>query len=389
MSETSQRLSAELVAELNVLVDIYKTTISPLQLDRLEIPLNLRAESTEVESAYLAGRSYCPVFEYLAPPAEAAGALRDLMERCSDIGETPWVSPLKDTLQAYISLVQGAARRLSSEVTSRTVTLYGEPRAETVISAVSELERPLPEPEIGDSVGEGEVRAIVGHALTAAGLTDWKCSASPTMSASMDVSADLHEIRVREGERFTRNGIARLLAHEIGVHVFRSASGERQPMTLFRFGLGNYLGTEEGLACYVEELTGIVDELDYRRIPLRYYAASLAMSEDFATLYGELRRFADHELAFETAARAKRGMRLTDGPGAHLKDTVYFAGLNQVSTHLVKSPEDFSLLWIGKISIDFLALVRDELNAGQLTTPARSYDDIAPMLAALEEFFVS
>jgi hypothetical protein len=186
----------------------------------------------------------------------------------------------------------------------------------------------------------------------------------------MDVSAERHEIRLRKRSTFTPTMVTRLIVHEVGGQVFRAASGVRQPVQTLGLGIGDYLPTEEGLACYQEDLFGLADPVDSRRLALRYLAAHLSADRPLFDVYAELRQYADHDQAFETAVRAKRGFSQTLEPGAHLKDRVYFEGKWEVAQHLSLHQDDVSSLYVGKVSLSMLSLVNHSIRSGVLNPPA-------------------
>ncbi|MDT9278030.1 MAG: DUF1704 domain-containing protein, partial [Limnospira sp. PMC 737.11] len=133
--------------------------------------------------------------------------------------------------------------------------------------------------------------------------------------------------------------------------------GQLQPLRLLRFGLTNYMLTEEGMATYHEYRYGVRNPDDTRRYALRVLAAHLSLTNDFHTVFCEVAQHTTIEEAFDIVTRAKRGFEDTSAHGVHVKDKVYFEGFRLVSAHLTAHPEDYSLLMCGKVSIDMLPLM--------------------------------
>lgn len=360
----------QLINELNGITDAYASIVRDTSIDKIDIPNNLAVESERVRVAFEAGRSHDPVFSYADTGDLRQSEVATLRRRCDALGDTPWVSPIRLTLD-YIQLTaESVQTRSASDITDRTTFAYGRPKAALIAEARSELAEEVVVLEEDEAFNADAVCAVVMRALASVGLTEWTCEPSDRMSAIMDVSAEHRQIRVRVASMFSRGAIVRLLAHEVGVHVFRSASGGRQPLRMLGLGLGDYLPTEEGLACVMEERTGCADPVDYRRLPLRYVAASLALDQGFFDVYTALREYAEHSQAFETAARAKRGMIHTAEPGSHLKDSVYYSGFKDVEAHLQSFPEDLTGLYVGKIPLSLLPPVNKALASGDLSPPA-------------------
>lgn len=127
---------------------------------------------------------------------------------------------------------------------------------------------------------------------------------------------------------------------------------------------------DPGTADPVADICTIVTRVDPDLEPhLVRQVLALSLDQPLFEVYTELRKFAAHNQAFETAARAKRGISDTSSPGCHLKDKVYFEGIQAVSKHLTVRPEDLSTLYAGKISLGMLPAVATAIASGLLTAP--------------------
>lgn len=367
---------------LNELAIKYQALTASIRVDQYEVPLNLPDEARQTAAAYEAGASYQPSFAFpsVDPTAlmELASFVREL-----DCSSSPWLQPMKVTLRFMMNTLADSVTHDPMAVTTRTTAMFGGLSRARLDRARDILNQPYTPTGEDPEFDAQEASAIVGQALDRVGLNDWTALVESRMNAMMDVSGERRELRIRQGTRLGRTAMARLLVHEVGCHVFRSASGSRQPIRLLGFGLGDYLTTEEGLACYQEEETGLDDPTDSRRLALRYLAAGLALERGFFDVYQELRRYSDHDQAFETTARAKRGISDTSQPGCHMKDKVYFEGIDLVSDHLKNNPDDLAVLYTGKISLGMLPLVKKALRQGGLIPAVFSPDLLPRLLQAL------
>ncbi len=132
---------------------------------------------------------------------------------------------------------------------------------------------------------------------------------------------------------------------------------------MFALGLPGYLSTEEGLAAYFEELTGNTDEEKMRDYAGRVIAVnSVCKNLSFREAYEKLRGYGFTEgKAWRLAIRAHRG-------GGYIKDHVYLKGYFQVKKFAEKNG-DLKSLYVGKIGIQHLPLVKNLLKEGILKKP--------------------
>ncbi|MDQ0769533.1 hypothetical protein QF031_002282 [Pseudarthrobacter defluvii] len=369
-------------SSINQLAKTYSELVARLKVDQYEVPLNLADEGRLVEKAYQSGLSHNPEFQFTPVSEQAIDELLQFRITMTAF-DNPWVLLLATTVDYMIQTLMDCRAHNSTAITTRTVAMFGDVSAATLGVAETELEAPYAATTEESNLDAKGLADVFRRALSAVSLTDWSITVEPRMNAMLDVSSERREIRIRGGSLFGRTMVTRLLVHEIGCHVFRSASGQRQPMRLAGFGLGDYLSTEEGLAAYLEDKSGLYDAVDSRRFALRYLAASCALEHGFFDVYKELRAHADHTQAFETAARSKRGIADTSQPGAHVKDKVYFEGLKLVSDHLKEHPDDLPLLYTGKVSLSMLPLVRESIGRGELNQGEFQPEQIPLLLATL------
>jgi uncharacterized protein (TIGR02421 family) len=256
-------------------------------------------------------------------------------------------------------------------ITGHTALIYGIPDNALLASAHSILETIFPAEDDSsreESVSADDAAAEMQSMLVKLGLDDWKAQVFSPMSAKVAVNRLDNLIKIREGVVFSPEDLRRLLVHEIGVHVLRAQNGRKQPIGIFSRGLPGYLDTEEGLAVYSEEAADVIAVDTMRKYAARVIAASVALGHSFNDVFHAIVDDVGPDTAFGIATRAKRGFRDTAQQGAHTKDLVYLQGYLRVTEYLENHPEDYELLFIGKIGLADMELVRELAQQGLIET---------------------
>lgn len=158
-------------------------------------------------------------------------------------------------------------------------------------------------------------------------------------------------IKLKSTAEFRKEGLKGMLYHEIGTHVLRRINYEQQPWykRKNKFGFGNYLITEEGLAA-LHSLSAKSYKLA-TTIALKYVAVDYAQNHNFAELWKFLEPYYDDsEVRWITTLRLKRGLENTALPGGYTKDMVYFEGANLVAKWLKENNYDCTYLYFGKMA---------------------------------------
>ena len=197
----------------------------------------------------------------------------------------------------------------------------------------------------------GAVAASLGEALAVRGLIRWQVEMDPIMSARVLVDGAKQLIKVSPRARFQDRDVARLIAHEIEVHAWRSSNGHQQQLKLFATGLPDSLETEEGLAMVAEERAGAASPGSAWRQSVVVRAIAKGRTLGFRELYKEVMALAGPGLAWGICLRVKRGLARPDLPGVYAKDVVYYRGLKRVTSWL-DAGHPISHLYVGKVGIE-------------------------------------
>jgi len=341
------------------------------RLDQYNAPINLSQEKEAMLSAFKAGKSYNPHFEYKNPPQFPLQRIYQFIRSCNpedSVFEKMYYTVAQNELLAIESVLSHSP----SVITGHTSLIYGVPDNELIATARSMLSSSSDNLSTSDfqaSLSAEEAAIEMRRMLEKLGLARWSARSFSPMNAKVSVERKDRLVKIREDATFTHRDLRRLLVHEIGVHVLRAENGSKQPIGIFSRGLPSYLSTEEGLAVYSEEKAGVIEPTTMRKYAGRVIATVTSLSHSFNDVFRSIASDVGPDIAFEIAARTKRGFRDTSQPGAHTKDIVYLKGYRDVGQHLDKHPDDHEILFVGKLGLDDMELVRGLIEKNILYTP--------------------
>ena len=188
---------------------------------------------------------------------------------------------------------------------------------------------------------------------------NFEIKSSDKMAAIAMVSNNLKTLFVSSNHTFSDNEMAVLNNHEIGVHLVTTMNGLLHKLKIFSHGFPNNEETQEGLAVFSEYMSGNLTlkrlkELAYRVIAVHSLAKGYSFSKTFRLLHNtyDLNR----ETAFYITMRAHRG-------GGFTKDYLYLSGLKKVYDYYHQN-KDMSLLLTGKVSLEYVATIKDLIASG-------------------------
>ena len=162
---------------------------------------------------------------------------------------------------------------------------------------------------------------------------------------------------------FPRSRVDALLQHEVGTHLLTYLNGQAQKLQQLSVGLADYDRTQEGLAVLAEYLSGGMSRPRMRWLAGRVFAVrAMVDGATFIEAFRLLLRYGfAQQTAFSIVARVFRGGGLT-------KDAVYLGGVMEVLDYL-RAGEPLEDLFVGKISLQHVGIVRELRARGILTPP--------------------
>jgi len=263
--------------------------------------------------------------------------------------------------------------RNTPEFLDRSRLLFGTADKKTLTKAEDWLKLE-PEPEEPNQLDAREAKAKLDAIVR---KQRFLCSIRVRTYLSSDAAAGELSVALRKGATYSATDIASLGVHEVQTHVLRTRNGEMQPFrALFFHGFprvdlpaSGYLATEEGLATFNEELAGVLTNRRRRLLAGRVKAVYLMDKEELS--FGEIFNVLVQQHKFTKAEAYAICERVFRG-GGYTKDHIYFFGYEQVKELWNTSPEDFEILYMGKLGVAHIPIVRRLYKNGQgILYPAR------------------
>lgn len=213
--------------------------------------------------------------------------------------------------------------------------------------------------------------------LDAYDLDDWSIEVTPTLAAQVSVLPMHKLVRISATLAIGRQSKDRLLLHEVGTHVLRSANAQSQPTPLAEFQFHHSAATEEGLAFWHEEVYGLGSPRITRRYAARALAVAMSRSSGIMEIIARLEPHIGLADAIDVAIRVKRGLLDPDQAGGLTKDHAYLSGVIAVTATLNETPERYPAVMATKWPLHLLSTVERLIADGifqlpvYLPTPAR------------------
>ncbi|RAO13620.1 tyrosine/phenylalanine carboxypeptidase domain-containing protein [Micromonospora noduli] len=356
--------------------------VHPVRYAHYITPTNLTQVRTEFLDAHRAGRAVDPRFEYPPIPGELAAALDAARAAPTEAG--PWREALERELAYARAGLAALHSRDPEAMTSYSQSQFGDvAAAAVVVDAYRRLGEQPPTADTEATWNSDRVAATMGRVLVELGLDEWTVDHSDRMAARMSVVGRRRQVRVKRGVTFTGPTVQRLIVHEIGTHVLRTANGLRQPLHLLAHGIPGYLGTEEGLAVWHEQQAGMIDPDVMRRYALRVIACDTALRAGFRAVFDAVLPHTTTNEAFDLALRVKRGLIDTSAPGGYIKDHIYLGGFIEVTNHLDRHPGDHDLLMACKWPLSEVPLLRTLFDERSSMSPHHRVDEVVDLTRAI------
>ena len=189
-----------------------------------------------------------------------------------------------------------------------------------------------------------------------------------------NLDASKHYLFVSKHLERTREGFARLAAHEIGTHLVRRVNEELQPWNFMRkhfclrkpLETREDLQTEEGLAT-INEVLCTPDQY-LTQSALNYVAVVMAKQFSFREVYNKLAQYVScPQRRWRICLIVKRGCRDTSFPGGDGKAQTYFEGAVKILRRI--DSLDIDLLYCGKVAVDQHSVIERVVRRRGLTLP--------------------
>jgi uncharacterized protein (TIGR02421 family) len=343
----------------------------------------------EVETAFLASGGSC------LPPVTADTYRRPLGFDPPD--KLRELDRLADDTRDHLGTDHPAARLLlktirEAELTTRLIAARGTPEftplsrelygsslsaawlpelTATLELLLATLPADSPEPALTAHEAAADLAARFNSYFGAAGIRVVVCDA-----LSSDAAAGNGYLKLRAGATFTPTDVRLLEVHEGWAHLGTTLNGLAQPLlpTLAKCS-PSATRTQEGLAVFLELVTGVASRGRVRKLLNR--ARAVAMAEtgaDFRDVYRFFLNATDSPSeSYRQAARVFRG-GLPGAGGPFTKDLSYCEGLGRVLRFVADELSDggwgkVSLLMCGKVAVEDVPLLAELGRTGWLAPP--------------------
>ena len=362
----------------------------------------------EVEAAFLAagGGGLPAVPAYAPPPFHAADTLDELARLGRDARDHlgtdhPAARLLRKAIREGKRSVHLVAARGTPRFADLSRELFGTTRGPWLPELTRLLERladSLPSDEPADRTIPATEAAVelagrfTRHFGANSGVRAFVC---PDLSA--DASAGNGYLKLRAGATFNRADLRMLEVHEGWAHLATTLNARQQPVlaSLSRCG-PSATRTQEGLAVFLELVTGAASRCRVRKLLARTRAVAMAEAgADFRDVYRHFLTSTDSPgESYRQAARVFRGSTPIAGP--FTKDVSYGEGLLRVlrfvrSETAVGGWGRVPLLFCGKAAVEDVPLLAGLGRAGWLAPPRwvpPPFRDRPALLASVERLTI-
>jgi uncharacterized protein (TIGR02421 family) len=321
-------------------------------------PIDLPEARQEFEAT---GRA--PELRYRPLEDDTAVAAKRLQAIDVDHVEDPTLATLLRAKhrEAQLQLEMLEARG-SEDFLSLSIELYG-----TVSPSLLETARSLLDDVEAPDAEEGPWLDAAAVAKAAQAELDRYRAFAPDLESHVEVREGSTGVMVSNGDvliaptcRVAVERLEALLHHEVGTHVVTHVNGANQPLHVLATGLAGHDETQEGLAVLAEHLVGGLTAGRIRQLAGRVVAVhEMVEGTSFEDVHATL---VAHDIpphqAFTIAIRVFRSGGLT-------KDAVYLRGLVDMVEHVV-AERDIDVLWLGKMPLTAVPLVRELHDRGAL-----------------------
>jgi len=326
-------------------------------------PINSR---DAMERFFAGGGDEAPKFRYRPLTVDPDAAKRDLYAVDLSIIEDPLLERLlSEKRQEIDHQLTMLSTRNTAAFQAASLLQYGTVGSQLLADARAILARPKPSKSSGDVVGALEVADAARELVARYQTVDNRFDAA--IEIRDDVGSLLvsgRTLMIASNTAMLRSRVEALLSHEISVHLLTHFNGAAQGLTVFRTGLANYEGVQEGLGVFAEWAVGGLSAARMRLLAGRVVAVDAMLDgAEFVEVYRTL--VDNHGLrrkaAFDVTTRVFRS-------GGFAKDLIYLKGFQDV-IGLVAQGASLDPFWIGKISRDHIDEIEELIQRNLVQPP--------------------
>lgn len=358
--------------------------LSDIVLKDAFVPFNREKELEEFRKQIEQNEVYNPKFAYRPIPEGSERILMSIVEYMAELKP----STDQENLQGRVELLywrsgyrlfqdqESSITRNPMLITSSTVYQFGIPQKELVEKAREYLASVQESDAVEDaveSVSSDLMKPIFDEAIERLKYSNWSVKFQGGRNTLITIRPGDKTIFIRSGDKLSIPELRASTVTYLSSLLGRAENGETNTRTipyLMNAGFPGYMSTEFGLSRYLEEKALGSIRISRKKEDAAYYLASqLALSGSFYDSFNSIKQYVDVDTAIEIVARLKRGFSDTQQSGGYLYSLVYWDGYHAVKEHLEKTPEDLELLYVGKVGLSDLPLIRELDELGLIQKP--------------------
>jgi uncharacterized protein (TIGR02421 family) len=257
------------------------------------------------------------------------------------------------------------ATRNTPSFRAASLFLYGAVRTTLLKDAQRVLALPKPPRRRSGTVDAEGIAAAARELIGSYGSDDARFSA--IVEIRDDVSGLMvtgNRLLIGAATIMPADRLDALLSHEVSTHLLTYLNGAAQGLSLFRSGLANYEGLQEGLGVFAEWAVGGLSRTRMRLLAARVVAVdAMQHGAEFMDTYRLLKNEFGFSLAgaFSIATRVHRS-------GGLAKDAIYLEGFRTVIDYVAEGGA-LMPFWLGKISRADMPVIQELLQRGLVRAP--------------------
>ena len=297
-------------------------------------PINLDEEMAKFFNSYKKGQRYNPQFKYDSIDYTKT----DIMKMIESLREdfitfnhelSAFYIDLISYYENWVNVFSCDSERSSHRFADGLFQLYGKTdfRGLQLSKEILKTHKKVIIPE-SEKVYDGKylVEAFNKKMIDELEIDPWKCEFK-NIPGRIGLSTPERKIYINEKAKFAEGDINSLLAHEIGVHVYRAETGYELGLFGFTIGSLENEATEEGMAIRNSLAVKNTKPNILFEASINCLISSIVDTMDFYDIFEYLLKYSDDQnWCFKKTCRVKRSLEDTSVFGGFSRDQVYMKG---------------------------------------------------------------
>jgi hypothetical protein len=296
-------------------------------------PINLDEEQKKFMDAWKRGERYNPQFKYDSIDYTKTDIMKrlEVLRKEFDIFNHEFSAFYLGLIEFYtnwVTVFSSDKERSSHKFADGLFQLYGKTdfRGLQLSKEILKTTKRIDDTENKDFDGNFLVDQFNKKMIDDLKIDPWKCEFK-NIPGRIGLSTPERKIFINEKAKFSQGDINSLLAHEIGVHVYRAETGYDLGLFAFTIGSVENEAIEEGLAVRRSYNLEVTKPNILFEASINCFVSSIVDTMDFYSIVEKLMDYnEDLSWCFKKACRVKRSLEDTSVFGGFSRDQVYMKG---------------------------------------------------------------